>query len=574
MKALSFSSFIKMEFPMIDFKNEEEQNFTIFNKCSWNPNEERMVEFFPGEQTKVTLIHSTDKDLVQRMEDMVDGRPMVIDFEWKAFSKEKKISLIQICSSKGALLIRYLTKKENSSIKSFLHSSSGNKFVGKGISGDVSHLLQRFGSDFDISIEDIEATRLGPYEESANFEIMTEKFAGTPTAQYKNKKVSLSNWEAKTLTFTQVLYAAFDVVALYKCYQNFKPPRNYRFVPTYNLSFSIPPQAGISYFKPPFTVKGLLYRNMKCKKEVEENHCNLCEEDFNSLEEVINHCWAKHSISSIKLINLKTSQILYFMDNLIIKPGKTMGCNLCSKMKYKSFSDYRKHAYTHISKGMEFDDDDENDNGLVPNVFLLYLAKTGRISPTESKCLICDSVHSSNEDFIDHCWNEHSDIFLEWAPITQYMDINVISNRVDLCNIALDFLYGLNLVKNSNGYLKCRVTKCNYKYIDPISLMIHIIQVHFNLIPCSKSQAQQCSEYNKYLSFFIKCSEIFPNGWQNSLYNQFKKMASISEDEKLYACSECNEQFNQTDFYNHCIENHLILMPIIGGFKEEEKNIL
>jgi ribonuclease D len=49
-------------------------------------------------------------------------------------------------------------------------------------------------------------------------------FASKPSAEFKDVRITTSNWGTNTLTMRQILYAAFDVVALVQCYPNFPPP--------------------------------------------------------------------------------------------------------------------------------------------------------------------------------------------------------------------------------------------------------------------------------------------------------------------------------------------------------------
>ena len=68
--------------------------------------------------------------------------------------------------SKGAFLFRQCNFNLNSALKKFMPKENGLKFVGKGISGDNSRLKMFFGDDFEMNIEDIEETKLFPYNES------------------------------------------------------------------------------------------------------------------------------------------------------------------------------------------------------------------------------------------------------------------------------------------------------------------------------------------------------------------------------------------------------------------------
>lgn len=116
-------------------------------------------------------------------------------------------------------------------MKKFLAFEGGKKFIGKGVNGDVQRLKQYLGDDFEINLADVEQTRLYPYNESAIFDEMVLKYAGKPESNFKDKKVSKSNWNADILSIKQVLYSAFDVVSLYKCFPSFPPIRAINYIP-------------------------------------------------------------------------------------------------------------------------------------------------------------------------------------------------------------------------------------------------------------------------------------------------------------------------------------------------------
>ncbi|KAH0792520.1 3'-5' exonuclease family protein [Histomonas meleagridis] len=99
------------------------------------------------------------------------------------------------------------------------------KLLDRSMVNDKKQLRKKFNSTFSENLEDIAITRLIPYGHSENFVHMTHQFAGIPKAEFKDIKITKSNWEAPTLTVRQVLYAAFDVVALYVAYPNFPPPK-------------------------------------------------------------------------------------------------------------------------------------------------------------------------------------------------------------------------------------------------------------------------------------------------------------------------------------------------------------
>lgn len=197
-----------------------------FAKSNWKVGGSAEIEYFPGTFSKVYLLDAvTDFPKYEKI--ISSDKIIFVDFEYlPSFRKEVfPICLFQFCTSKGAFLFRQRNSNLNESLKKFMSKENGLKFVGKGIGGDLMRLKKFFGNDFDMNIEDIEETRLLPYYESLNFAMMTEKFGGKPTAEFKNKKISCSNWDAKILRKIQVIYSAFDVVALFQCYPHFQPPK-------------------------------------------------------------------------------------------------------------------------------------------------------------------------------------------------------------------------------------------------------------------------------------------------------------------------------------------------------------
>lgn len=183
----------------------------------WNINEQHSIEFYPNYIMPVLLISADCENLKQHLEEICnDDEPIALDLEWNDY-----ISLFQFCTSKGCLIIRNHQPKENIIIRSFLESHS---FYGKGNHNDRQKLAQMFGDTFKIALEDVEQTRLIPNNCSINFIKMSEEFAGKSTAVFKDKEMTFSDWDTETLTMRQVMYAAFDVVALVKCYPNFPAP--------------------------------------------------------------------------------------------------------------------------------------------------------------------------------------------------------------------------------------------------------------------------------------------------------------------------------------------------------------
>jgi hypothetical protein len=164
----------------------------------------------------VTLISIDSPDYATHLSAIDDGHTIALDLEW-----DDELCLFQFCSSSGVLVIRHRDGAGDATLRSFL---SSHKFYAKGIATDLKMLHQKFGDTFSDNIEDIARTRLSPYGHSLNFVQMTMQFAGAPTAEFKDAKISTSQWSAEILTARQVLYAAFDVVALFVAFPNFPPP--------------------------------------------------------------------------------------------------------------------------------------------------------------------------------------------------------------------------------------------------------------------------------------------------------------------------------------------------------------
>ena len=62
-------------------------------------------------------------------------------------------------------------------------------------------------------MEDIDTTRLQPHELTSDFPELVTQLIGKPNAKFKDQNISKSNWNNRTLSVKQVLYASFDAYA-------------------------------------------------------------------------------------------------------------------------------------------------------------------------------------------------------------------------------------------------------------------------------------------------------------------------------------------------------------------------
>ena len=209
-KKLNNFKFIKIT--QQDFYN------TNFLKENWKIGEEKFIEYFSNEFYKVKFFHSDDKNLIKFLELFkINNYKIAIDFEWEPDrhkNTSNPISLIQIGTNEGAAVIK-LKDKSNEEFLNFLKNTL---FIGKGISCDKKKIKETFGENFIIEIEDIENTELKKRNLSLNYNNMVETFYKKPILDFKDKKISRSKWNLE-LNNIQVIYAAYDVISLYNCYQ-------------------------------------------------------------------------------------------------------------------------------------------------------------------------------------------------------------------------------------------------------------------------------------------------------------------------------------------------------------------
>ena len=183
------------------------------------------LEFFRGTTTIFYFTDINDPSLQMMLDWVSEGigeKHMVLDLEWKAFPgyyDDQKASLFQIGTSKRVVIIRYAQQEsmgtQHEVLQNFLLS---HKFVGKGIGNDLIKLRERFNINFSGNVDDFERMHMRKYASNKSFNSLIEAYAGAPTAMYKDKSVTFSNWNAPTLSYQQVLYSVYDVVSLYQAY--------------------------------------------------------------------------------------------------------------------------------------------------------------------------------------------------------------------------------------------------------------------------------------------------------------------------------------------------------------------
>ena len=203
-----------------DTINFEQTPLQALENVPWGYDGFVSVDFFRGCSTPIRVTSVSADNFEELLSWVDDGREyLYMDLEWRPeFRKGQKHRpcIFQIGSSKGALVIRHPTDLPASlPLLDFLNS---HKFYMKGMWMDRQKLRLLYGDDIDLSrFTDIEQTMLLPLGASRNFQEMVRRWSSKQlSAQFKNKKISISDWEAPTLKTGQVLYAAFDVVSLHE----------------------------------------------------------------------------------------------------------------------------------------------------------------------------------------------------------------------------------------------------------------------------------------------------------------------------------------------------------------------
>jgi hypothetical protein len=339
----------------------------------------RKVQFFPNAIVDVLLTSVRDRNLPAHLEEIGSRSPITLDLEWCAFNRRSFPSVYQMCSSDNrVLVIRDLDRQQNTTLRRFLMS---NRFVGKGIQNDLQKLGRRYGRNFEICIEDIEVTRLGPYGESMNFDLMVQRFVGDPCAEIKQREVALSNWEAPVLSIQQVVYAAFDAYALFRALERMPPPKYYP------LRSSLPVDQ-----------VGLRFKEALMKSLYTRRGCRVC---GRRVKNPLEHCWDTHADSLCELFAFGADIPAAVREVTVSQGGKLlMEHPDGSVTKHKSFRGFR------LTRRVD-------PPGIFPVVETLYeyLVNTGRLPIEGGWCALCNC---SKQNIQRHVWAKHAGFLEEW----------------------------------------------------------------------------------------------------------------------------------------------------------------
>lgn len=410
-------------------------DFDFDNYDEWLIGNMYNVEFFAGRITKVLLLDA-NSDISKYIKKMMTDTVIFLDLKYSKKSKNTpEISLFQFCSSAGAYIFKQTQKEPNDQMKNFMRLENKVKFVGKGINGYVQRLKNFFGDDFLINIEDIELTRLIPYKYSTDFDAMVLKFASKPEVQFDDQNINKLDWNSKNYSMKQIIFAAFNVVALYHCYQNFQPRQSFMFIPSTNKE--------------------------NCKTDIKKKLYNFAiknKDEINLTSDLDQESvWNSHYNYLTILFNADINLIKNaIFESMWVNPNHKFVCKICTdNEEYSTFADllnhYRKNHYNSKVKIT-------NKNGLKP-LLMSYLNKTGRIIIEKKFCALCDSTFETDSEIRVHCWNYHYNL------LNEILDTK-IKSRKDIIYEIDDYEEDEELEESNKAKIKSKIKEENEDEYD------------------------------------------------------------------------------------------------------------
>ena len=187
-----------------------------------------------------------------------------------------------------------------------------------------------------------------------------------------------------------MIYSAFDVVALYRCYPNF-------------------PKVSISQYRQPnteqFDVKlKLASYAVSLKKIKKKNLAN---------PKKVDSFWDENSDLLINLINVKFDILKFTVLDCVSTIGNNLLCIFCQSYSNCSFIKFLDHC-----KQNHFNENSPKDDKIgIKKLFMIYLNSTGRINIDDLCCIMCDNKgFDSENELCQHCWNDHSKEVIEFLP--------------------------------------------------------------------------------------------------------------------------------------------------------------
>lgn len=200
---------------------------------NWNIGVSRDIEYFTDIFTPVILL-DTNLDISHFIDQMSSDKTIFVDFKMTNQKYNLYISIFAFSSKSGVYIFKQTDNNPNDSMRQFLSSESGRKFIGYNTNNVIEELRKLFGNDFSINLEDVTKTYL-KQDKNISFYQTVVKYYSEP------KKVinpnDIKNCGQPVLTMKHVIYIAFKVHALSLIYPKITKI-NSSITPNYNIIFS------------------------------------------------------------------------------------------------------------------------------------------------------------------------------------------------------------------------------------------------------------------------------------------------------------------------------------------------
>ena len=273
------------------------------------------LEIIEGIVTPIWYFNHDSKAVVEKLKYIKGTEEMALDLEWKpdySSDNSNPIALMQFCGRNGAVIVKMKGMTPAPELKNFVLN---NRFIMKGVYCDRIKLSRSFG---EVEIEDLEVSRLTPHGITINFKkAFNEVTKKKAVAEFKDKKISRSNWAAPILNHMQFLYASFDAIAtfaIYDCLLKQYPEDGpfIKYVPKIKNKKKKKIDENVTNLvdqKQPINNLRNLLTNLILEKFQDKTKCCLC--DFNEMNKIVDHVWNTHPCLIPEfLINMKHDKIM------------------------------------------------------------------------------------------------------------------------------------------------------------------------------------------------------------------------------------------------------------------------
>lgn len=232
-------------------------------------------------------------------------------------------------------------------------------------------------------------------------------------------------------------------------------------------------------------------------KNNEQYECKPCNLTFQTKEEVMDHLWSQHTDSIPKIYFLFQSpsyiigciKQIDLANDCLILDGNQVKCKICGR----SFTKFR-GLYTHcrmFHAGVEPETKAVN----IKHILFDNLSKTGKIDKEKRICHVCEQYLSaensqtpstsvkilspavsfdSEDQFLEHCWMNHSGVFISlWKHRPSPYTRDLYNQCFDFGKLAIENLPSATMF---NGVYACNY--CLVGFDSPGELFIHLFHRH------------------------------------------------------------------------------------------------